>query len=617
MPNPPIHSDRALAIRTANASKLDLKQFATEGNLSLVGEKLIAFNEAEKNSFFSFRSIMINYLQLPASPRPLNLAVFGQPGSGKSYVVKTICEEIEKEIRATKLHFISINLTELTSASELIKLIRRILLDKKDGQVPVIFIDEFDAPLAGVPLGWLSRFLAPMEDSSLLDAGDRLELRRAIFIFAGGTSSRMEDFGGNSEARFREAKGPDFVSRLSGYLDLSGPNDQQRTDLRRAYLIQTYLAKINIASDAKSPGPTYSLDDALLHAMLGVGRYRHGARSIRAIIEMAAASVNGPRAITLDDLPPDHLLKIHRDLGPLDPISIGGLIGLSAAERDKSRNRSSSLHWRNVTLRLVRELWKIGAVVGYGGKLADLNLTSSLQQVLSQEAASLVNGAALLTREPKPKGQVRIEVFARESIGSPPDLGPGTIVAPVPEYSNSQQAENVLLGKAARAFRARWMMSCRCVARVLVYGKLRGYSGRMPGTLEEAMLALSLGQPLYIIGGFGGGAQVVGELLGLASGWPRQVRKVGSFGPRARDASEMDAAVASSPFIFRPAGFPHLPLTFGDAMDFVTGYSIGGPGWPPNGLTVEENRTLFVTTDESTIVELVRKGLVHRFQTQR
>ena len=134
----------------------------------------------------------------------------------------------------------------------------------------------------------------------------------------------------------------------------------------------------------------------------------------------------------------------------------------------------------------------------------------------------------------------------------------------------------------------------------------------MPGILEETMLAVCLGQPLYIVGALGGGAQVVGELLGLARDWPAS-RDAGCFGPRGKNGVDVDRAVVGAPSLFRPAGFTNLPLTFADAMAFLTGYSIGGPHWPKNGLTLDENRELFVADDQNTIVNLVLRGLKRRF----
>lgn len=50
-------------------------------------------------------------------------------------------------------------------------------------------------------------------------------------------------------------------------------------------------------------------------------------------------------------------------------------------------------------------------------------------------------------------------------------------------------------------------------ARVLVGGQLRGFKGAMPGLIEEAILAVEHGQPLYLAGGFGGAATAVARRL--------------------------------------------------------------------------------------------------------
>ena len=47
-------------------------------------------------------------------------------------------------------------------------------------------------------------------------------------------------------------------------------------------------------------------------------------------------------------------------------------------------------------------------------------------------------------------------------------------------------------------------MTGQTAARALLGGKRHGYTGSMPGVLEEALLALRAGQPLYLAGGLGG-----------------------------------------------------------------------------------------------------------------
>ena len=53
----------------------------------------------------------------------------------------------------------------------------------------------------------------------------------------------------------------------------------------------------------------------------------------------------------------------------------------------------------------------------------------------------------------------------------------------------------------------------RLDARILLGGKLSGYSGFLPGLFEEALLAMEDSVPLYILGGFGGSAGALSEAL--------------------------------------------------------------------------------------------------------
>jgi hypothetical protein len=46
-------------------------------------------------------------------------------------------------------------------------------------------------------------------------------------------------------------------------------------------------------------------------------------------------------------------------------------------------------------------------------------------------------------------------------------------------------------------------------ARIAMGGKLKGYQGLWPGVLEEGVIALRAGQPLYLLGLFGGAARLL------------------------------------------------------------------------------------------------------------
>ena len=57
--------------------------------------------------------------------------------------------------------------------------------------------------------------------------------------------------------------------------------------------------------------------------------------------------------------------------------------------------------------------------------------------------------------------------------------------------------------------------------RILVGGRVEGYKGAMPGIAEEALLSLSSGQALFLVGSFGGCAHDVAATLGLVDSFSR------------------------------------------------------------------------------------------------
>ncbi len=56
-------------------------------------------------------------------------------------------------------------------------------------------------------------------------------------------------------------------------------------------------------------------------------------------------------------------------------------------------------------------------------------------------------------------------------------------------------------------------------ARIMLGGRIEGYKGVMPGIAEEAYLSLEAGQPVFLIGGFGGCARDIAETVGIAERW--------------------------------------------------------------------------------------------------
>ena len=65
----------------------------------------------------------------------------------------------------------------------------------------------------------------------------------------------------------------------------------------------------------------------------------------------------------------------------------------------------------------------------------------------------------------------------------------------------------------------RELMCAQTDARIVLGGKLEDYKGAMPGIAEETLLAIKAKQPVFLVGGFGGCARAIAEVLGLTDCW--------------------------------------------------------------------------------------------------
>ncbi|WP_164016011.1 hypothetical protein [Pyxidicoccus trucidator] len=103
------------------------------------------------------------------------------------------------------------------------------------------------------------------------------------------------------------------MSRLRGFLDVRGinpsPEDgEQQHLIRRAVVLHGLLGEIipNIVlGDARSIG------EGVLHALLTVGQYKHGTRSLESILRMS--NTRGEHSFTQSCLPSAPQLDLHVD----------------------------------------------------------------------------------------------------------------------------------------------------------------------------------------------------------------------------------------------------------------------------------------------------------------
>jgi len=293
--------------------------------------KLLTMDRGEIEGLRQMRKQMLAYRDGEDQTRPLSLAVFGAPGSGKSFGL----QQIAGAVFGSKNPILEFNLSQFKDATDLIGAFHQIRDHALAGETPVAFWDEFDSR----NYYWLQYLLAPMQDGAFQEGQHTHVVGKCVFVFAGGTSRDFAHFGppaasdSDDERRrieidvFRMAKGPDFKSRLSGYLDIVGPNPRSIYDetlarnglspwkndptdvdfpVRRAILLRALL---EMKGDKEND--PLEIDRGLLTALLRIGSYRNGARSMKNLVSQTL--VNSDGILQRANLPPDSQLGMYVD----------------------------------------------------------------------------------------------------------------------------------------------------------------------------------------------------------------------------------------------------------------------------------------------------------------
>ena len=142
-------------------------------------------------------------------------------------------------------------------------------------------------------------------------------------------------------------------------------------------------------------------------------------------------------------------------------------------------------------------------------------------------------------------------------------------------------------------------MANDCNARIVLGGKQKGYLGYLPGIIEEAYHTLAAKKPIYILGGFGGAARslahvILGkQLKELTNEFHYDSEFLKEFRRYCQDKAitPIDFDVVSK--FFQENTIEHLS--------------------EQNGLSVEENKILFESTNIHELVFLIIKGLKRTF----
>ncbi len=327
----------ARGAKPATPEEKEANELLRQVPTAVFAKALRTHDRREIENYRALYSLLADYVAQPSPPRPISVAVFGPPGAGKSFGVKQVAKALGESGRARAIEPLTFNLSQYRHPDQLgdaFHLVRDLVLR---GKTPLVFFDEFDTTLDGVPLGWLRYFLAPMQDAEFLDArGTPHPIGPAIFIFAGGTKSTYaefaepftnkstEDEAAKSRLAFKAAKGPDFLSRLRGTLDIPGLDLNPPFDpygpveafpckgailLRRAGILAFQLGEK--APHLRDCNLTLQVSDSVLRSLLHLPRFEHGNRSFEAMLDMSRLS--GSNRYTSALLPAASHAGLHAD----------------------------------------------------------------------------------------------------------------------------------------------------------------------------------------------------------------------------------------------------------------------------------------------------------------
>ncbi len=327
----------ARGAKPATPAQKDAMKLLRSVPMAVFANALRTTDRREIENYRALYALMQAYIHLTKVQRPLSVAVFGPPGAGKSFGVKMVAEALGQVSCPRKLKSLTFNLSQYNHPDQLSEAFHEVRDIVLKGDIPLVFFDEFDAALAGEKLGWLKYFLAPMQDAEFLDNGVPHPIGQAIFVFAGGTSSTYADFArpflasqdglqkvadAKSERDFKDAKGPDFLSRLRGSLDIPGLDLGPPFDpygpveafpcpaailLRRAGILNFQIA--DKAPHLKDSAGACQITDNVLQALLYLPHFIHGNRSFEALLDMS--SLPGAKGFSPSDLPSRSHTALH------------------------------------------------------------------------------------------------------------------------------------------------------------------------------------------------------------------------------------------------------------------------------------------------------------------
>lgn len=252
---------------------------------------------------------------------------------------------------------------------------------------------------------------------------------------------------------------------------------------------------------------------------------------------------------------------------------------------------------KDIVLELSRYIVKAGGYLIYGGDLRKEGFTESFENFSYQygekeKADKQVNYFTNYFAWPIHLGiseSNRAEFIhcrvAPVFVGAPNGVDPKTFIPPVGKDNLNIWARSLT--------KMREEMEDDVDARIILGGRLTGFKGKYAGIIEEFLIASQKNHPIYLIGGFGGAAKAI---VDIREGKDVDLIKLAEETPSYAEFS----AYYNDNNIDK--------IDYSSITEYIKQYTFN------NGLTQEENNTLFHTTNILEIVSLILKGLNNKFK---
>lgn len=330
-----------------------------------------------------------------------------------------------------------------------------------------------------------------------------------------------------------------------------------------------------------------------------------------------------------------------RELGrsqgnPLDGIQVA--MSLSDSPDENGPEGYTSEHVEDVVVHLCRTMISSGATIAYGGDFRKLQeFTTSRPKEVSHSTRKSARHAYtyLLAELVSAHNQSKLEASQNlhSYLSSPIKPSEDVYELPIVKYRIDDERKSAFQHSVLQRkydpdvdqglemfFHSdmRLVMAKLTDARIVIGGNTEpridprgsGYSGVLPGVVEEAWQTLQQEKPLYVIGGFGGAAQLVADLLSNDGEIPEKLRN--DTWERHEEFRKRREAFAEHEFRER-LQLPDSMQSLAELVrDFRQDYfHPDANGRCRNGLTPNESRELFTSRDTIRIVDLVMRGLLY------